>query len=182
MDEEPSIALDPYVQNLIRYKAKRLATGHAFSRFDREDIVQELHLRLAQAMPRHNPRRGAVHTFAHRVVHNAAATLVESARAQRRDRRRVHDGLDLDLLPSRNPTPEQIDLRLDLPQVIARLPALDQRVAHALSEVDQAKAARYLGLTRQQLRSARVRISEHLVARGLAEKPQPEQPLCVGTP
>ncbi len=174
--------LDLRTHRLIQYQANQLVGRHGFTRSDRDDLQQDLYLGLLSGMRRYDPARASGRTYASLILRRKISAIVESARAQRRDRRRVHDGLDLNLLPSRNPTPEQIDLRLDLPKVIARLPALDQRVAEALADVDQAKTARQLRLTRQQLRSARARIADHFVARGLAEKPEPEQPLCVGTP
>jgi RNA polymerase sigma factor (sigma-70 family) len=76
--------LNAYSQKLIQIKARQLCRRREFGPQEREDIEQELTLRLLQRAHHFDPARGSIKTFAVRVVDSCIRTLFrERARAKR---------------------------------------------------------------------------------------------------
>ncbi|MGI8424197.1 MAG: RNA polymerase sigma factor [Chloroflexota bacterium] len=71
-----------YAQNLIRIKARQLSQKRGFRRHEREDLIQELTLRLLTKLPNYDPARASLDTFCDRVIISAVKMLI-------RDRRRL---------------------------------------------------------------------------------------------
>ncbi len=164
---------DPAVQALIQRKAWQLARRPGLRR-DREDLAQELWRRLLPRLVKFDPRRGRLPAFAQRVLNRLAASLVRERRAQKRDDRgnqplegtvptaegpaeraqtipedalRAHSGR-----PPRGDQ-EQADMRVDVAEAIARLPAELRPLAEQLMEHSLTEAARALGIPRTTLHS-----------------------------
>jgi hypothetical protein len=155
--------LDARIKELIRFKAKRLAGSPGFLRREEEGLRQELSLHVLDRMRRHDPARATRATYADRVLTSKVRDLVRRARAQRRDQRRVQS---LEALPLR--TVEELlartleaehhaDLRHDVPVVLAKLSDADRAVAVSLADHCVAEVTRRTGLSRQRVRSARLR-------------------------
>lgn len=81
--------LDAYAVQLIKNKAWQLVGRYGFTKADREDIEQDLTVRLLRRLPLFNPARSSLHTFMDRVVERAAAHLIEYQEAPMRDYRRT---------------------------------------------------------------------------------------------
>jgi DNA-directed RNA polymerase specialized sigma24 family protein len=168
-DTHPS--RDPAVQALIQRKAMRLARRPGFLR-DREDIAQELWRRLLPRLEAFDPRRGCLPAFASRVLNRLAGSLVRERWAQKRDDRGnrplqgavptaeghtelaqtvPEDALRAHTGRQRRGDREQAEMRVDVTEAIARLPAELRPVAEQLKEHTPAEAARVLGIPRTTL-------------------------------
>ena len=86
--------LHPYAEDLIRIKARRLSGQAGFVRSDQEDIEQELRLDLLRRLPKFDPRKAALSTFADRVVRHKVASIIEAKKARLRDYRRQQCSLN----------------------------------------------------------------------------------------
>jgi RNA polymerase sigma-70 factor (ECF subfamily) len=85
---------DAYAKDLIHYTAIRLVGKYGLTRFDREDIEQDLFLDLLQRLPDYDPKRAKLNTFIARVVEHGVATLIERRQAEKRDWRRCRLSLN----------------------------------------------------------------------------------------
>jgi hypothetical protein len=173
MDGSSAGAFDPRVAALIRYKARKLVGQHGFTRDDEEDLRQELALHVVKGLQRHDPARGSERTFADRIVTSKVASIIERARAQKRDRTRerlLSD--DVEIVARSAPA---VDLLADVRRAVATLPLYLRPVASLLENHTQAEVARRTRLTRQQVRTMRKRIARHFRAHGLS----PDHPLRI---
>src|SRR5207245_7069442 len=125
----------------------------ALSAADHADLEQEALFAFWRALPRFDPTRASLRTFAERVVANQIASTVRAQRAARRTP-----------VPMRWPTAcehpgSSIELRIDIQRVVAQLQAGDQRLAHLLSDYSPAEASRILRTSRSTvyLRISRIR-------------------------
>ncbi len=60
---------EPYAEQVIKAKAKQLVGRYGFTESDREDIEQELRLRILRRLQDYDPERGskeALHRLPHR--------------------------------------------------------------------------------------------------------------------
>lgn len=159
MGYRPPADIDPVARALIGHKARKLARSSGFTRSDADDIEQELALQAHQASGRFDPRRGNATTFYDAVLANKVRSIVDRARAAKRDRRRERPLDEAAPEPARS---SRIDLKLDVDDALAALPPADRAMsAHFVSD-SLAGAARAARVTRQQARSARARIARHL--------------------
>jgi RNA polymerase sigma-70 factor (ECF subfamily) len=85
--DEPII--DQFTARLIRRKARQLVGRAGFSRSDREDIEQELRLKLVKHFSSYDSGQGHRHAFVTAVVERHAANLLRDKQAEKRDHRRV---------------------------------------------------------------------------------------------
>src|SRR5262249_11136503 len=76
--------IDPFVSALIRRQARQLVGRAGFHEQEREDIEQELFVRLWQRRLVIDPSRGLSHALLTTVVNNAIADLLRRRRAARR--------------------------------------------------------------------------------------------------
>jgi hypothetical protein len=142
-------------------------------------LEQDLALHVHLAAPKYDPKRGATTTFYDRVLARKIASIVQFRTAQKRDVRRERqlDDAPDNYVRAPDLTPEQRDLRVDVTDVLARLPGDHRRVARLFMEHSEAEVIRRTGMTRQRVRGLRQRIGQHLRAAGLAEYfSEPGQP------
>ena len=85
--DEPII--DQFTARLIRRKAHQLVGRAGFTRSDREDIEQELRLKILKHFSSYDPQQGHRHAFVTAVVERHAANLLRNKQAEKRDHRRV---------------------------------------------------------------------------------------------
>src|SRR5262245_3078529 len=155
-----------FAQDLIRRKAKQLARRPGFTGQDREDLQQELALRLWVRMPAFDARRGHLHVFVTTVVEREAADLVRERRAGKRDPRRARplgtprDAGDRSQVvqpaPASGRRPPRDDhdraqLAYDIALVLAELPPELRDLAERLQWQTVAQAARDTGVPRTTL-------------------------------
>jgi RNA polymerase sigma factor (sigma-70 family) len=178
---DPTDPLDDFARDLIRKKAARLVGRAGLTRSDREDLEQELALRLLQRWPAFRPDKGRRATFVRLVVDHAAADLVRRRRAKKRGPARLasldalartrDDGLaELARALGGTPGPEgREDLRIDVAGALARLPPDLRAAAEALMAWSFAEAARQLGLAPSTLRDRARRVREVFEQAGLQD-------------
>ena len=182
---------DPFTRGIIRRKVKQLIGRAGFTSSDREDIEQELWLKLIKHLPAFDPKKGTRQAFVVTVVERYAANIFRNKRAEKRDHRRAcslnvtieftRDGptelaqtisdreLDARLGRDRRSDEERADLAMDLDNVIATLPEdwqtlLELRKTQTISEV-----AREMGVPRTTLNGRILRIRQRFEDAGLRE-------------
>jgi RNA polymerase sigma-70 factor, ECF subfamily len=165
MGVRPTEGFDPKVAELIRVKVRSVIGRYGFTRSDEDDLAQELSMHVVEQMPKYDPARASPQTFADRIVTNKLASIIGHRTAQKRDRRR-------EVPADRAPEPavadgRDRDARLDVRQTLAGLPDDLRHVAQLLAEHTLAEVVRIAGLTRQQVRTVRHRIGQHLRSAGL---------------
>ncbi len=122
---------------------------------DRDDLAQDLFLRLICAQRRFDARRAPAELFLFVVVERGIVQAI-------RDRKRRHDRIPIDpsVVPEDIPTPGvdsiAIDLPLDVAAILARLPAPLRAAAEQLKSHTKSASARNLRISRNTL-NTRVR-------------------------
>jgi len=180
--------IDPFAAALIRRKARQLARRACFAEQDREDIEQELFLRLWQSRAAFDASRGEPHAFVAAVVNNAVADLLRRRQAARRASRPcsfakvvVTDEGPMALAevigqPHYNArrgfrplAPEEASLlAADVAAAIAGLPADLRALAECLMAGTLAEASRVLGEPRSTLQDKVRRLRWRFERAGLA--------------
>ena len=166
------LALDPFAARLIRRKAWRLIGRARLTPADRENLEQELTLRLLDRLRHFDPSRTNREHFTTAVVGNAAGDILRRRRAKKRAGPTVslstlvltEDGpaelatcigpghlLCRQGAPTRTQE-EQTDLALDVRSILAGLPEAARELAESLLVRTIAEACRDLGLARTTLR------------------------------
>jgi RNA polymerase sigma-70 factor (ECF subfamily) len=181
--------LDPAVVATIRVHARRLAQNGAIPAAGVDDLEQELVLDLLRRLPRFDPHRAALPTFADRVIRHRAITLLEAARAGRREGERATVSLE-DLLRPRPddaaeaaldrlapggafwggvpaPVDDAVGLRRDLERLVLGLPAPLRRCCVWLADGSIAEAARRSGVPRTSLYGLLARLRKRCRDAGL---------------
>jgi len=77
--------LDSDIQYLIRTKAGQLTRANGFRRGDRDDLEQELTLRLLERLKAYDPKKASFYCFALVVLDRSASTIIEARTAACRD-------------------------------------------------------------------------------------------------
>jgi RNA polymerase sigma-70 factor (ECF subfamily) len=166
-------ALDRFAQGLIRRKVKQIVGRAGFTPQDREDLEQELQLRLWQRLPAFDPQRGHRYAFLTTVVEHVVANLLRELQAQKRDPRRIqslHERIqtsdqgpserattigqeEYDAWRGRSPrgNAELAQLAHDVAAVLAQLPAELRDLAERLQYQSLAQIARETGAPRTTL-------------------------------
>src|SRR5262249_26357549 len=83
------LVLDQRAQAIIRKKARQLARRPSSGPSARDDLEQELTLRLLPALHDYDPTQGFLHGFVKTVVDRCAANMLREARAEKRGRGRI---------------------------------------------------------------------------------------------
>jgi len=153
---------DRFTRGIIRRKVKQLIGRVGFTRQDREDLEQELKLRVLQSMAKFDPDHSHRNRFITAVVERYVRNILRDASAEKRDHTRVcslnvdieiadeglaefaqtidahqHDGR---LGTDSRPDAELAALAMDLADLIADLPdewqtLLDLRKTHSMTEI-----------------------------------------------
>ncbi|MCC6392615.1 MAG: sigma-70 family RNA polymerase sigma factor [Bryobacterales bacterium] len=140
-------AIDPSVIQQAEIRASRMVGNYGFSNDDWDDICQDLLLDYLKRRPRFNPDRGDHRGFAFGVLQNRAAKL-----AARQCRTRSFSQPDPEADWSHVASPDvDLDLRLDVQAVVARLPVHLRILARQLSEMGLADVLRQAGKSRSRV-------------------------------
>ena len=180
---------DDFTRALIRRKAMQVARSGGFTPSDREDLEQELYMRILQAWRQFDPDQSHPKKFLTTVVERHAATLIRQRRANKRDDRTctslslhidapreslqvvgdavTNHQLDARLGRKRREHTDLAELRADLAEVMATLPThwqdfLERRKTYSVSEI-----ATQLQLPRSTLNSWMAQIQARFIAAGI---------------
>jgi RNA polymerase sigma factor (sigma-70 family) len=170
---------------LVRRKAWRLARCRGFSLADREDIEQELLVKVWEASGKFDPELSRPEAFIATVVERAATTLARAQKAVKRGHhlaRHPFGAMHIDVDEGKSPTgavqrdpaatpsrEADLDLASDLAQVLAGLPDELREVASRLGDGSKRAVARTLGISRRALEQRIAALRAHLLAAGLGE-------------
>ena len=166
--------LIPYLTALIEVKARQLVGKAGYTPDDIKDIEQDLTQDLLERLPKFDPAKASINTFADRVVGRRICNLMRNRQADMRDWRREAFSLDeeietdegsterlafisqddVDLRMGRydRPAAERSHLQLDLDAVLDGLTPELRRVAEMLMTQSVAEVARALGIPRGTFR------------------------------
>lgn len=86
--------LTPEMVKLIKGRAYTLSCRYGHTTEDREDLEQEMALHLLTALPKHDPTKSSLATYANRVIDLWTKMLVRERHAACRDYRAVDCSLD----------------------------------------------------------------------------------------
>jgi RNA polymerase sigma factor (sigma-70 family) len=156
-----------FAASYIRRKARELSRQPGFSRSDREDLQQQLCVRVLERLPQFDPQQGCFNAFVKLIVRQFAANARRHNRAEMRDRTNdaslnvLVDGeegplelaqtigrheLNARLSREERPVDEAIDLATDVAQFVASLPTRLRHIAERLQERSPAQVAAELGV------------------------------------
>jgi len=145
----------------VRRKAKRLVVAGRFAAADREDLEQELAIRLWQGLSSYDPALGSLPSFIATILHRAAATLCRSRCSVRRGSGAIRlswDAMSADatgsieeaMTSARAPLShhEAFELAHDVAVVIETLPEELKRLARQLKRLSVTEIAQRQGVSR----------------------------------
>ena len=164
---------DPFTRGLIRRKIQQLIGKAGFTAQDREDLEQQFHLRVLQALRSFDPAVAHERVFLTAVVDRQGANLLRDKQAAKRNRRRVvslnvtvyvegegptelvqmigRRELDARLGLETKSEQEQLERALDVAAVIAALPEPWRELASRLKTQTMQQIADAMGIPRTTL-------------------------------
>lgn len=182
---------DQFTQRLIHKKAQQLVRKSGFTPSDREDIEQNLKLKLLKNMDAFDPSQGHWNVFVTAIVERCAANLVRDTKAQKRhphracslnvvivkhNRRVIELGDTIDsqaqdtrLGCRRRSDLEQSQFVQDITDVIAELPLELRELAENLMSDSVSKISGDKGISRSTLNSQIRRLRKQFEQAGLAD-------------
>jgi RNA polymerase sigma-70 factor (ECF subfamily) len=172
-DEEN--VLDRFARGIIRRKVRLLVGRAGFTRQDRDDLEQELVLRLLQSLDLFDPEQAHPNVFITTVIERAVAMILRERRAKKRDsgvvrsldQAKAKDGSSAEPADPRGGGQDRFDLASDLAEVFARLPEELRDLAERLKSQSLSQAARDLGVPRTTLQRQVQRLRQSFEDAGL---------------
>ena len=165
--DRTAATLGPQACRAIRRKARQLVGRAGFRPGDREDIEQELALRLWQGLRNFNPEAGSPGAFAATVLSRAAHSLLRRRNCRKRGKGHVHlslateyedsegnvtgDQADLVLSSADRPHEVAFDLAHDVDVVLSQLPSHLRQLAEDLKHESVSQIARRAGVSRSTI-------------------------------
>jgi RNA polymerase sigma factor (sigma-70 family) len=171
-DDKPP-QFDQVASELVRRKARRLVGQSGLKVQDRDDVEQELLLRVQRHLPTYDPARGELRAFLWTLIEHAAANLLRDRRVMKRDPRRTgslqepvqigdegttelgqtvgQDAYDARRLRTPRSPEELAQLASDVADTLAGLPADLHDLAKQLMKVAVAEATRLRRVARSTL-------------------------------
>jgi RNA polymerase sigma factor (sigma-70 family) len=172
--------LSPESLTTIRVKVAGLIGRYGLTDQDYEDLHQEVALYVLTQLPRFDPQRSSLATFVSRCCDRAITRILRARRAPKRRCARDYactddlhgsgdDGSGDDFAEAAAAREErQRDLRLDIEQVAAGLPARLRALLQRLMSETPSGIARESGVARQRIAEDIARIRSAFVQRGIA--------------
>lgn len=177
-------------RSLIRLKARQLSRKVGFTESDREDLEQDLLLRLLEKAHLFAPNRGTASTLADRVVNSHVREIMRNRKRQKRAPGFTAQSLDATTeSPGGNAVSQTESLTIgDLMRRVGSIPTDHQEHVETAEALDHALAnmpdelrdfcrglktsteggiARELGISRRQVRNLINRVREHFEQAGL---------------
>lgn len=187
--------LSHFARGIVRRKVKQLTRRPEFSDQDREDLEQDLFVRVVQSLQRYDSQQGHINVFVTTVVERYVANLIRDRKVAKRTSLGIaslnvmvdinDEGptefaqtigdreLDSRLGRERLPQPEVDQLAIDLAEVIATLPEPWRRLLELRKTLSMPEAAREMGIPRTTLNDWMARIREHFEAAGFRAHLEP---------
>ncbi len=131
---------------------------------DREDLEQDAMAGLWNVLPRFDPTRASLRTYAERVVTTTITSTIRRATAKKRT---VRD--DAAMLTDPFHLLLQIEIHIDIERALRTLKNKDRRVARLLADYRPSEVAQVLGISRPAVYRSMHRIRMALCAAGLGE-------------
>ncbi|HPF38944.1 MAG TPA: sigma factor [Phycisphaerae bacterium] len=164
----PEAVLRPFAKEFIKQKAIQLTRKPGCHRDEREDLIQEITIRVILKLPMYDPQRCSVDGFIRVVANSAASLIARERRAEKRGAVRGNVSLSAGedrgsgkslgamLLPSDAARRLGVDTQSAVnPEavhgVIATMPPELESICKALMTQGKAEAARTLGIRRQRI-------------------------------
>lgn len=166
--------LTPYLTALIEVKARQLVGKTGFTQDDIKDIEQDLTQDLLERLPKFDPAKATLNTFADRMVGRRICNLMRDRQADMRDWRREafsldeeietdegstarheffsQDKVDLRKEPGDRRRLERENLQMDMSAVLEGLTPELRRVAEMLMTQSVTEVACELGIARSTFR------------------------------
>ena len=166
--------LTKYTMKLVQCKARQLVGKAGYTQDDIEDIEQDLTRDLLERLPKFDPTKATLNTFADRVVGRRLCNLLRHRQAEMRDHRREafsmneefeteegsmerqetigQDEIELRTGRYNRPAAERAHLQMDMNAVLAGLSPELRHVADMLRTASVAEVARELGIPRRTFR------------------------------
>lgn len=89
LNDEFNEKFDQFTRGIIRRKIKQLIGRAGFTKQDRDDIEQDLYVRVLQSLPHFNPNQAHRNKFITAVVERYVANILRNKQAEKRDHRRI---------------------------------------------------------------------------------------------
>ncbi len=161
--------LNEYARKDIENKARRLIRRAGFSRSDREDLEQELTLRLLERSALYDPSRASLNTFVVCVIRSGVANILRQEATKKRAAARFNTSLHAEHVPPPVVEPEQERnfARLEVREAVAGLAPELQSVCQRLMADPPSVVARELKVTSYQLQISIGHIRRHFARLGL---------------
>jgi len=166
--------LTEYTTTLIQCKARQLVGKAGYTRDHIEDIEQDLIRDLLERLPKFDPAKATINTFADRVVCRRICNLLRHRQTEMRDHRREAFSMDdeieteegpmerhetigqdeVDLRTGRynRPAADRAHLQMDMNAVLIGLSPELRQIADMLRTQSVAEVARSLGIPRSTFR------------------------------
>lgn len=176
----------PGVSDQIRYLAYRLSNQPRFRADERDDIRQDLWLKVLEKLPEFNPRRGKLFTFAMIVITRNSRNLIRHRRAAKRNSgpvaslngKRDDDCEELgDTLTDRahefrtgkhgRDTSELLQLATDTETVLSQLPPHLRALAERLKHSPKTSVAKEMNISRATLQDWMIELRKWFTHTGL---------------
>ena len=189
--EEFNQKLDRFTHGIVRRKVKQLIGRAGFTQQDREDLEQELLLRVLQSLPSFDPKQAHRNKFVTAVVERHVATILRNKRAEKRNDHLVasinvtvevegmgavelaqtvsEDELAARLGRKRRSAEDLANLALDIATVIAAMPKDWQELAERRKTQSMQEIADDLGVPRTTLNETMQLITARFKRAGLRE-------------
>ena len=183
--------IDRFARGIIRRKVNQLIGRAGFTRQDREDLEQELVLRLLQALPSFDRAKAHRNVFVTTVIERYVANILRDKQAEKRDHRRIgcldvmmeitDEGptelaqtigqreLDARLGCHRRSDEELAQLARDIADVMAKLPDELRELAERLKSQTKSEIARDMGVPRTTLNESVRRLRRRFESKGLKD-------------
>lgn len=170
--------IDDYAVGLIRYFARRLATGKTgYSEGELDDLEQELAIHYMRQIELYDEGRGASRkTFTSTIIRNHALSLVYKNKAAKRDHRLVGQVPedDAEIIDSSAVDEERLGARVDIMRAVSRLSPAQRDLWGALVGATVKGVADERKVHRSTVHDQRNRLRERLREVGLdAYAPDP---------
>lgn len=171
---QESIDLERFDYGIVRRKVRQLIGNHGFREQDREQLEQELIMRILQGFKSYDPTQSHRNAFVTTIVERSVASIIRDKCAEKRDHRRVSsihnhvhscNGQLLELVETldqnadnarrgRQPidASDHCDLACDLDQLLSKLPEDLRKLAEALKHHSVSEISREWGVPRTTLR------------------------------
>ena len=152
----------PFARRAAQVRSAAASAAHAH--LEREDVEQEVLVRIWIALARFDRRKASLRTFVERVAANSVASSLRRETAKKRTKSKDHDSVT-----ESRPVLLQIEVRVDFHRALGRLSPTDRRVAGLIAEEGPARIARILRISRSAVYRSIGRIRVALMEAGFGQ-------------